>query len=103
MTRPVDPTGKRALFESAPPAPPAGRQRSDGVDGKAALFSTPPRRPGTVVIECEHCRVRSRESLARLGARLASGSAWVPFRSWPHWLQCPSCGRRGWCRIGWTE
>jgi hypothetical protein len=94
----TDPTGKRALFSQAVTAAPVGR-----ANGKAALFSTPPRRPGTVVIECAHCGVRSRETLLGLGFRLATGSLWMPLRSKPHWLRCPSCGRRSWCRIGWTE
>jgi hypothetical protein len=42
-------------------------------------------------------------SLVDLGVRLASVSAFLPVRRHPHWLLCPSCSRRQWCRIGWTE
>lgn len=103
----VDPTGKRALFSGAGPAgeqAPAGPVQPSGAEGRAALFSTPPRKAGTVVIECSECKVRSRESLVGLGVRLATGSAWVPLLGrYQHWVRCPACGKRRWCRIGWLE
>lgn len=100
--RPVDPTGKRALFDPAaavpgPVVPPPSQE------GRAALFSMPARRPGTVVVECSGCRTRTRSSLVDLGRRLASGSAWWPLRRYQHWMACPACGQRTWCRIGWHE
>ncbi|HEX4862592.1 MAG TPA: hypothetical protein VFV02_00880 [Acidimicrobiales bacterium] len=120
--RPVDPTGKRALFSASvegTPEQPATEQTateqpatelqtvernaSPDSGGRAALFSTPPRRAGTVIVECSDCKVRSRVSLAGLGVRLASGSAWVPLGRYQHWVRCPSCGQRRWCRIGWRE
>ena len=99
----LDPTGKRALFEA--PVAAAPDRISIGVrnEGRTALFSTGPRRPGTVVIECDGCKSRTRASLADLGLRLAGGSAWFPVRRHSHWMRCPSCGQRRWCRIGWTE
>jgi hypothetical protein len=101
--RSVDPTGKRALFGSPPAA--AGDRLAPGLpsEGRAALFSTAPRQAGTVVVECSHCRVRSRVSLFELGLRLFSGSAWLPLRHHPHWMRCPSCRQRRWCRIGWND
>jgi hypothetical protein len=113
--RPVDPTGRRALFEAAGavPGPPGGVSArspgpalspAPGPEGKAALFSAEPRRRGTVTVECSGCHARRRVSLADLGLRLATGSAWVPLhRGHPHWMRCPSCHRRQWCRIGWSE
>ena len=103
MTDSFDPTGKRALFE-APIA--AARDRTAvGVplEGKAALFSTTPRRAGTVLVECSGCKARSRVSLVDLGVRFLAGSMWMPLRSRPHWMKCPSCEQRQWCRIGWTS
>lgn len=103
MSPSLDPTGKRALFE----APVAAADDRVGVgaihEGRAALFSTTPRRTGTVLIECGGCKSRTRASIADLGLRLVSGSVWNPFRTRSHWLKCPSCGQRRWCRIGWTE
>ena len=98
----LDPQGKRALFET-PPSAPADALRPGGQrSGHDALFSTGPRQRGTVVIECSHCLSRSRSSLVDLGVRVVSLSAWVPGRHYPHWLRCPACDRRSWCRIAWT-
>jgi hypothetical protein len=98
-----DPTGKRALFEA--PVIAAHDRVAVGTahEGRAALFSTPPRRAGTVVIECGGCKARSRASFVDLGMRLAAGSLWFPLRGRPHWLKCPSCEQRQWCRIRWTD
>jgi hypothetical protein len=104
MTRSrLDPMGKQALFD-APVASAADRIAPGPANqGKAALFSNTPRRPGTVVVECSGCKVRTRASLANLALRLALGSAWFPLRPDSHWLRCPGCGQWRWCRIGWTE
>jgi hypothetical protein len=91
-----DPTGKQALFSSPLAAAPDR-------EGKDALFSMSPWRPGTVVVECSVCKVRRRASLLEVGMRLVMGSLWFPWGKHPHWMSCASCGRRQWCRIGWTE
>jgi hypothetical protein len=99
-----DPTGKRALFETPVQAPPETRFGGPTRSGRDALFSSDRRSPATVVIECERCAARTRVGLADLGIRLLTGSAWLPLRGdRPHWLRCPSCRRRSWCRIGWSE
>ena len=101
--RVVDPTGKQALFD--PTVATASDRIAPGPrnEGRAALFSTPPRTSGTVLIECSSCNIRWRASLLDVGMRLASGSAWVPFRHHSHWMLCPNCGGRRWCHIGWTD
>jgi hypothetical protein len=99
----LDPTGKQALFHATVAAAPDQFATKARNEGRAALFSGSRRRPGTVVIECSDCRVRSRTSLVDVGFRLASISAFVPFRRHPHWLRCPACGAWRWCRIGWTD
>ena len=101
--RSVDPTGKQALFDTQPSAARDRLAPGPRTEGRTALFSTASRRPGTVLVECSACRVRSRVSLLDLGLRLATGSAWFPLRSHQHWMRCPSCGQRRWCRIGWTD
>ena len=101
--RKVDPTGKRALFSGPASAAPDRSLAGPHNDGKDALFSMTPWRPGTVVVECSACHARRRVSLVDIGARLACFSAWVPFGRYPHWMACPSCGHWRWCRVGWFE
>jgi hypothetical protein len=104
MPRRLDPTGKRALFETPVSAAPDQLAPGATADGRGALFSAGPARTGTVVIDCSSCRSRARITLAELGVRALSLSAFVPTRrSHPYWLRCPTCGHRTWCRIGWSE
>lgn len=103
MNKRIDPTGKRALFEAPVAAAPDQLRAEEPREGRAALFSTGPHRPGTVVIECSGCRTRTRASMVDLGVRLVALSAFVPFRRHPHWLRCPNCESWQWCRVGWNE
>lgn len=96
--RMVDPTGKQALFSG-----PVGTAPGAHNEGKKALFSMTPWRPGTVVVECSVCKIRRRASFVEVGTRLALGSLWFPFQRHSHWIGCPHCARRQWCRIGWLE
>lgn len=98
-----DPTGKRALFEAPVSAAPDSLAPGRAREGREALFSVGPPRVGTAVVECEACGGRIRVSLADLGVRLAMVSAWLPIRRHAHWMRCPSCEQRTWCRIGWRE
>jgi hypothetical protein len=101
--RSLDPQGKRALFETPPSAAPDRMRAGPKSSGRTALFSTADRRTGTVIVECSDCGVRSRVGLPDLGVRFVTLSAFVPGRKHPHWLKCPACGHRRWCRIGWNE
>lgn len=98
-----DPTGRAALFRAEVTAAPDRVSSGPRNDGKAALFSTTPRRAGTVVVDCSGCKARSRLTVADLGLRLVLGSVWLPFQRHQHWMRCPACGHRRWCRVGWTE
>jgi hypothetical protein len=99
----LDPTGKRALFESPVAASPDAIRPGRAVEGKGALYSAGPPRTGTVLVECSSCRARSRISLADLGVRMLSLSAFLPTRrTHPYWLRCPTCDKRAWCTIHWT-
>jgi hypothetical protein len=98
-----DPTGKQALFSGAAAEAPDRAAPGAHTEGKEALFSIAPWRPGTVVVDCSVCKVRRRASLLEVGMRLVMGSLWFPWGKHPHWMSCASCGRRQWCRIGWTE
>jgi hypothetical protein len=100
----LDPKGKRALFE-APVDVDRNQLLAPGrsPEGRAALFSAGPPRAGTVLVDCGSCRARTRVGLVDIGVRLVSLSVWMPARRRGHWMQCPACGHRTWCRIGWTE
>src|SRR5439155_18078972 len=62
----LDPTGKRALFDAPVAAAPDRIGSGVRSDGRAALFSSAPRRAGTVLVTCSHCEARSRVSMMRL-------------------------------------
>jgi len=106
MTRRDDPMGKRALFET-PPVQPEDRVSDDPLvdapapEGRQALFSVGPHRPGTAVIDCSNCGVRSRVSIIEAAVRIMAISLWIPGLSYNRWLQCPNCQQRTWCRIHW--
>jgi hypothetical protein len=104
MGRRLDPTGKRALFESPVAAAPDSLTTGRVASGRDALFSAGPPRAGTVLVECSACRARARISLADLGLRMLNLSAFLPTRrSHPYWLRCPTCDKRTWCRVGWSD
>ncbi|MEZ5174844.1 MAG: hypothetical protein R2823_01375 [Acidimicrobiia bacterium] len=106
MTKRRDPEGKRALFES-PPIEIDEPLRDDPLiehhteDGHEALYSAGEHQPGTVVITCSRCEVRSRISLIESFVRILSISLWIPGRPYSRWIPCPSCQTRSWCRIDW--
>lgn len=102
-SRRVDPEGRQALFTTPVTAPPDHLAAGEHRPGRQALYSTGPRRPGTVVVTCSGCSVRTRTSLVDVGVRLLTGSVWLPARSFDHWMRCPSCHAYQWCRIGWTD
>ena len=92
------PAGKEALF-SAPR--PSAQPASKG-EGRQALFSAPPRRRGSVVVECSGCDARTPLPLVEMGKRLLP-SLWIPGKSFSRLLRCPSCGRTTWCRVHWRD
>ncbi|HHC08680.1 MAG TPA: hypothetical protein ENK55_08175 [Actinobacteria bacterium] len=106
MTLPRDPLGKRALFETPPVRPEDPLDEDPLVDrrpreGKEALFSAGPHEPGTAVVECGSCGVRSRIPLVEAVVRVLAISLWIPGRRHNRWIPCPACHRRTWCRIRW--
>lgn len=103
--RRLDPTGKRALFETPVTAADDTLRPQRSLRGRDALFSTGPPTPGTVVVECSSCEARSRVSLAEIAVRLASFSVYLPLLHprHPHRMACPECRRSTWCRIGWRD
>lgn len=70
--------------------------------GRRAVFSAPPRRKGTVVVECDRCQSRRPVPLVTMGPRLVP-SVWMPGRSHSRWMRCPTCGAFAWCRIHWRS
>lgn len=101
--RSLDPQGRRALFETPVSAAHDTVRSGAPTEGRQALFSSGPRRAGTVMVTCSQCQARSRIGLSDLGLRWLSGSVWVPGRRNGHWMRCPSCNQRTWCGIGWQS
>lgn len=99
----LDPQGRRALFDTPVSAARDAIRSGPARDGRDALFSTGPRQVGTVVVTCSGCQSRSRINLTDLGLRWLSGTVWLPGRRDGHWMRCPSCNHRTWCRIGWQD
>lgn len=98
-----DPNGRHALFSAPVKAAPDQIRPGNQKEGKHALYSTGPRQPGTVIVECRECGTRTRTSLVDVGIRLASISVWWPGRRHSHWMRCPGCHTHTWCRVGWTD
>jgi hypothetical protein len=90
-----DRAGKRALFTAVEPG---ARQASVRGEGRQALFSGPAPKRGTVVVECSACETRSTVGLLGL-VRWLVPTLWIPFRTFPHLMQCPHCRRLAWCRL----
>lgn len=103
--RNLDPTGKRALFETPVTAADDALRPGEASVGRAALFSTGTPTPGTALVECSRCATRTRITLADVAVRLASLSVYLPLLhpTHPHRIRCPHCAKWSWCRIGWGE
>jgi hypothetical protein len=106
VTSRSDKEGKRALFES-PPIEIEDTLRDDPLvhrhpaEGHEALYSVGDRESGTAVVTCSVCDVRSRITLVETVVRIFAISLWVPGREFSHWMPCPSCQQRTWCRVDW--
>jgi hypothetical protein len=101
--RPLDPQGKSALFSAQVPAAPDTLATGPASEGKEALYSTGPRRAGTVVVACSGCTASTRTSLLDLGLRMMNLAAWIPGRRYGHRLRCPACRELTWCSIAFTK
>jgi hypothetical protein len=98
----LDPDGRRALFEMPVSAPRDALRQGPTREGREALFSSGRREFGTVVVDCDACGARARVSAPDLAVRMVTGSVWLPLKRYGHYLRCPTCAHRTWCRIGWT-
>lgn len=107
MTSRSDKRGKRALFE-APPIEVEDTLKDDPLvdrhdtEGHDALYSAGHREPGTAVITCSRCHVKTRTPLVEAVVRVLAISLWFPLRPYSRWIQCPACQQRAWCRVEWT-
>lgn len=116
---PGDREGRRAFFSAPDGEAPAGSTAAtEGREGRMALFSGPrlergardaapagterPHRRATVEVECRTCLARTRVGLGELVSSLVP-SIWLPGRSWPRLMVCPSCHRLSWCRLHWRS
>lgn len=108
MTGRKDREGKRALFE-VPPIEVEDSLKDDplverhAVDGHEALYSAGHHEPGTAVITCSSCKVRTRVPYVELAVRILALSAWVPGKHFSRYLQCPACQSRNWCKVEWSH
>ncbi|MEN8040145.1 MAG: hypothetical protein ABFR95_01455 [Actinomycetota bacterium] len=106
MTGRKDAKGKRALFET-PPIEIEDTLKDDPlverheIDGHEALYSAGPHEPGTAIVTCSACAVRTRMSHIELGVRVLALSLWIPGKDYSRYLQCPSCQSRNWCKVEW--
>ena len=99
----LDPQGRRALFDTPVSAAPDTIRSGRSSEGKEALYSTGPRRAGTVVVTCDACQARSRVNLTDLGLRWLTGTVWIPGKRQGHWMRCPACHKRTWCSVAWND
>jgi hypothetical protein len=103
-----DRQGKRALFET-PPIDVEDPLQGDPiverhqVDGYEALYSAGPREPGTALMTCSSCGVKSRITIIEMAVRILAISVWIPGRTYSRWMQCPACQQRRWCRVEWLS
>ena len=101
-----DREGKRALFET-PPIEIEDSLKDDplverhDVDGHDAFYSAGHHEPGTAVIKCSECDVRTRITHVELAVRILALSLWIPGRSYSRHIQCPACQTRAWCKVEW--
>ena len=97
----MSPGGRDTLFEAPVPDGRAGHNGSNGHaagEGRRALFSAPPRRTGTVVVECSRCDAHTPVPVLQLPVRMLP-SLFVPFRSYPLLMCCPAGRHLAWCRL----
>ena len=102
MTAPREPAGKRALFSVSDDTRDPDRAAGDP-DGKAALFSGATRRAGTVVLDCSHCKGRTRVGYAEFARRHLPAWLWLPWREHSRLMVCPACGNRTWVAARWLQ
>lgn len=72
-----------------------------GNEGHDAIYSAGHREPGTVVIICSRCSVRSRITIIETAVRILYISWWVPGQPYSRWMQYPACQTRSWCKVDW--
>ena len=93
----MSPGSGRTAFFSAGEVP---HEAPTASNGRRALFSAPPRRAGTIVVECTRCDARTPVPVLMLGTRLLL-SLWIPFKPHPRFLMCPACNHPAWTTVHW--
>jgi hypothetical protein len=91
-----DPLGRRALFWAPGVRTDERAHDAPETSGRRALFSAPAPRPGTLVLGCSSCGVRTRVTYAEFVRRHLPFWLWIPGRRYSRLLSCPACGRRTW-------
>jgi len=102
-----DPLGKQALFwagnERSGRPEPRPEQLDGAWTGRRAVFSPPPpRRPGTLRVDCSRCGAETRITYTDFLRRHFPFWLWIPGRRFSRLLVCPSCRHRAWVSVAWT-
>jgi hypothetical protein len=87
------PTGKHALFSAATPA----SEHEPATSTAAAIDPLPPQ--GALTVTCSSCGSVSRVSLFDFVLLQFPFGAWLPRRTFDHWMTCPACRRRTWTSV----
>ena len=102
--RSLDPQGKRALFETPPSAAPdhaaarpAAHRPRRPLLHRRAHAPAPPSSSARAAASAPAPRCPTSACASSPSRRSCPGG------KHPHWMRCPACGHRRWCRIGWNE
>lgn len=107
-----DPTGKTALFSSAPAVPGSadeharGHEPAPATDERTdALFARVERRPGTLVVECSACDHKTRVGFVDFALLNLPFALWLPLPGlrFNRRMTCPACGQWAWMRAHWLD
>jgi hypothetical protein len=94
-----DPSGKDALFSHG--APPLDR---DDIHVETR-DEPPPRRPGTVLVECSRCDGRTRINYLDFVLLNLPVGVWLPLPGlqYNRRMTCPACGQWTWLHAKWFD
>ncbi len=87
------PAGKHALFSDATPA--GERER----DSAVATADDPLPARGLLRVACSRCGSVTRVGLVEFVSLQLPVCAWLPFRTFDRWMNCPACRHRTWTSV----
>ncbi len=87
------PAGKHALFSDATPAGEPERDRA------VATAEDPLPARGPISVACSRCGSVTRVGLVEFVFLRFPVGAWLPRRTFDHWMTCPACRHRSWTSV----